>query len=414
MATEPRRWGGVQVVVTVLVVLAALKGLRVPSRWAATHLLFNYSEGFLRRGLVGQTLRLVGHGAFDHYRALVALGFFCLVAWWALLLRLLVKREEVSTGSSVWNDAWVSMGVFASSIGCVFSMHEVGYLDEVALLVVLVALNLLPSLHRRSSLAGVMLAACACLLLVHEGQMLLGVPLVLFAGLCRSGAPPESPFAARGARLLPIVLPGLGALGILAIVCRYGTPSPERLAALRASLSARADFPLRVDAFAAIDHSVWQNYRADHWLDPGAPTFLLTSLLMAAPAWLYFVGTSLDRIRRARGTAIARGLLALGMVLVAAAPWALNVWGWDAMRWSALAVTSAFLSHLILILFVPVGRPAPTPRLTLAALAVILGLMTNDPGFLFDDTHIHWFPFAEQWTSSLGSSPRHFFDPPVH
>jgi hypothetical protein len=56
--------------------VSLLKGLRMPSSWSATHMTFNYSHGFIRRGLIGEVLRLVGgarpynnygHFLFDGY-----------------------------------------------------------------------------------------------------------------------------------------------------------------------------------------------------------------------------------------------------------------------------------------------------------------------------------------------------------
>ena len=38
--------------------VSLLKGLRMPSSWSATHMTFNYSQGFIRRGLVGEVIRL--------------------------------------------------------------------------------------------------------------------------------------------------------------------------------------------------------------------------------------------------------------------------------------------------------------------------------------------------------------------
>ncbi|HXS15796.1 MAG TPA: hypothetical protein VN764_01320, partial [Polyangiaceae bacterium] len=37
-----------------------LKGFRLPNLWSATHFAFNYSQGFVRRGFVGELARLVG------------------------------------------------------------------------------------------------------------------------------------------------------------------------------------------------------------------------------------------------------------------------------------------------------------------------------------------------------------------
>jgi len=50
----------VRFVIALVFAVSLLKGARMPSLWAATHMTFNYSQGFIRRGLFGQVLRVFG------------------------------------------------------------------------------------------------------------------------------------------------------------------------------------------------------------------------------------------------------------------------------------------------------------------------------------------------------------------
>ena len=113
--------------------VSLLKGLRMPSSWSATHMTFNYSHGFIRRGLVGEVLRLVGGARPYSYNrlALVAVLLFVAVA---VAMVLLVKRVLDTDPEDIGLKAAVL--AFAASPGIVMLAHAIGYLDYVGLLLV--------------------------------------------------------------------------------------------------------------------------------------------------------------------------------------------------------------------------------------------------------------------------------------
>jgi hypothetical protein len=57
----------ISIIVAGVFAVSLLKGLRMPNLWSATHMTFNYTQGFIRRGLFGQVLRAVGGRGIYHY-----------------------------------------------------------------------------------------------------------------------------------------------------------------------------------------------------------------------------------------------------------------------------------------------------------------------------------------------------------
>jgi len=406
------------VIVSALLVIALLKGARWPSRWAATHWLFDYSHGFVRRGLVGQVLHAVTGSLFFHYRALALL---CLVVLVLDVAAIVVLARRASPAASPLLGPLL-LTVFASSTGAVFLVHAIGYLDQVALGLVLAACLLLP--HARGAVLPSALVAttAAVVVLVHEGQALVALPLLLWAAWLRAVLPPSvvpaaSRLRATFARHGPWVLGAAAASLAGWLVNGRGTRSPEALQALRDSLAARADFPLRADAFAAVDHPIKDNVfnvMAHHWGDDH--TYLLVSVLLGLPASLFFVATGLLVVRRLGASRMRRIGLGVGFLLASTSPWALNLFGWDSMRWSALAVTSAFLALLLLVSVAPpvATRPPRAWWATAAVLVIVLGLVSDHATFLFDDERVRWFPFLEVWRALAQAARAPHLAPPPH
>ncbi len=69
----------VSVIIAGVFAVSLLKGLRMPNLWSATHMTFNYSQGFIRRGLFGQILRVVGGKRAYHYSTLALLAVILFV-----------------------------------------------------------------------------------------------------------------------------------------------------------------------------------------------------------------------------------------------------------------------------------------------------------------------------------------------
>src|SRR4051812_36450618 len=132
---SPRSWRPFVVVAWLVFAVALLKGLRMPSLWAATHLTFNYSHGFIRRGLIGELIRVLGRGGRLYNYAFLAGTSIVLLVAVAVVLGLVIRKALRADRGDVGLQGAVL--VFAASPGLVFFIHEIGYFDYVGFLLLL-------------------------------------------------------------------------------------------------------------------------------------------------------------------------------------------------------------------------------------------------------------------------------------
>lgn len=64
----------------VTIFLSVLRGIRLPNRYATAHFYFNYSQGFVKRALVGEIIHLIDAPFMYRY------SFICLVSFGLLAL----------------------------------------------------------------------------------------------------------------------------------------------------------------------------------------------------------------------------------------------------------------------------------------------------------------------------------------
>jgi hypothetical protein len=396
----------VAALVVLVAAIALLKGLRMPSAWAATHLTFNYTQGFVRRGLVGEILYLLhGSGGAQHYNelALFAIAMFVLVVgttgW---LLRRTLAASPGDLGLVL------ALLVFLASPALVFFVHIIGYLDDFAVLYG-VGFVLFAARTRRhpALLVAAALAGGAVLALVHEMLTWSFSPAILFALLCcaaraASGSPPT------WRNWAPAVGAWLALLGEAVAVGLLGTRSPARVQALVQSVVPRVDFPLRGDAFDVLHRSLSENVlqlMPYHWSQPGTIDSLVRTTLTAAPGILFLLAYGVHLLWAVVPDPRWRRLLVAAFVLAALSPHALNVIGWDTGRWNSISLWAALLCVACMHLVLPPASPpdrtrALTPWLWAAGLvALCLGLCASIE--LFDGYSVQWFPFDGQWRSAL-------------
>ncbi len=406
---EPWTWH-LGIVALTLATVALLKTVRLPNLWAATHYTFNYSRGFIRRGLVGELIRRVGGEGAYRYKTLagIAIALFTLLA--ALMTQMIWRTLRRYPDAGLWG----ALLVFLASPSLVFIIHLIGYLDYVGASVdVLVVLLIFDSTRRRRWLAPVSLFSSIFLAFIHESALVLAVPLLIFQMVCAltddSGRLRSStPRRRLVAWLEPAVVLG-GAAAASVIIGTVGTRPPDFVHELMRETQKVADFPLRADAFNVLFQSVITSWRHDmpaFWREPGAVRFFFRGLSATAPglAFLLIYGLRLIRTCAAPLLPRMRVILKVTFVATSLAPLLMLLVGWDFERWNALSTLSAFICVCILKLG-PCAATAEIPRsakelsglLTLGAIAVVLGLCTNYYFFLFDDYKLHWFPFDDRW-----------------
>jgi hypothetical protein len=378
--------------------LSILRGLRVPNLWAVTHLTFNYSQGFVRRGLIGQVLWLFGHGRLYRYRLLAA-GSVLLYLAVAVLLWRVVRRALRASGAGAGMQGAVL--VFAASPGVVVLTHFIGYPEYFGLLVLAPFLLVGAGSTRHFAIFYMASAMVVVMAFVHESlfAFMLG-PVIWFALVChvvRASASSPEQRTALIAHLAATMLLGLGA-GVA--VGAVGTRSPVAIGALSRSVARVADFPIRYDAFDALSRPVRDNLFSlmpGYWRhDVRGRTALVVGWVAILPVCLYLVmyGTRLIRLALAPG--VARAVLIASLVGAALAPQLLNFVGWDSTRWNAISILAVFLCIVVFRLFLPAREADPATAalpsaLTIAVVAV--GLCCNYDLFLFDDYTVQGFPF---------------------
>lgn len=385
----------------VLFFYSLLRGLRQPNLWAATHGLFNYDFGFTRRGLLGAMLKLADAPIVYTYAFFFWLSAALLAANVALLL---VLTAGYFRGRSA-APAWATL-VYFSGMGVVFMAHTIGYFDQAGLLLALVALSVSDFRQRYAWVA----IGLSLLILVHETAFVTFGP-VLFFILARDVSRAATPGGRRAVAAL--------AAWLILEVLFVGRSSLSASAAqdMYAVLQARADFPLRRDAFDVLTRSFADNVAATFamWHDVSFVAAFLQSAVVALPSIVFILGTALHVLAAGKRDR----LLAVGACVAGLSPLALHLVGWDCVRWNTLAITTSFLVLLAVTRPVPTGSRQPEARgawgsPALAGVAISLVVLNLATGVtLFDNREVQSFPFRDHvgyvrdvWTGRATFPPR--------
>lgn len=381
---------------------ALLAGLRWPGQWAMTHLLFDYSHGFIKRGLVGEGLRLL-IGDVVPYAALAAFCFSVFAAWIAMLLIL------------VWSVArslpqvWLFVAVAFLSPGFVFTVNIVGYPDHLGLLVVLVCL-VLPVTPIGLALR---MALCCAMLAAHETFLLTFFAVVVMDVLLRS-RPDRAAVAGIGAACVWI-----GAAVATGLIASAVLPKADILL-YQTYLQTRAlDFRVRYDAVAVVfttGQETWEFARTHlHSTRMARLVFLHGFWLLPLPVYFGLIATSLIvRDQRVSWMMRARVLALWAAILL---PLCLIVIAQDTLQFFGMTQVSALLC-LVTVLRVrasamqQIGNRA-RPGLFLVLLAMV-GIAT-DLGLL-NGPRIARPPFVSEvnWVLNVLTGEVPFLEIPTH
>jgi hypothetical protein len=313
--------------------VALLKGWRLPILWAATQAQVDYSQGFVKRGLLGEVAHLL-HLPLGRYLVFYAVSYLLFVLLVLLMLRLIERAGLLGNAGGM-----ALVALFGGSYGVTYLFSLVGYLDIILLILAVMVLNIS---HRTAQMAAALVlgVVASC---VHELYALACFPVTLL---------PLVLAWARGERNLAAML--LGALALLAVLATVialagATPlSDAGIDALEASILTRVDFPIRSDFFDVLRRSAADNLAAmaafrtstSWWIDQ------IAACLAFVPAGVVFFAASWRVGAPAAG--LSRRVLAGGALLVCCvAPLGLNLLGWDVYRWYALAEIASFLTLAI-------------------------------------------------------------------
>jgi hypothetical protein len=402
-------------IISLVFAVSMLKGLRMPSLWSATHMTFNYSHGFIRRGLFGQVLRIFGENRIYHYNFLALCSVILFVLAAAAMIRLIRRTLASDRGDRGLQAATLVLG---ASPGIVFLTHEIGYLDYVGLIAVPLFILWAARSRRLFLIFYVAIPTSVVLALIHESMIVMFAPAMLFTMIChimtRGLDLPRRTrllLAAHAAAATVVALIASSVTGAL------GTRGPALVQALQESIAHHANFPLRGDGFDALQRPLRENLLVilpSHWAQPGNRTYLLTGLVVVLPglAFLGYYGVRL--LGRLGLTGRHRLILTATFLAATLAPLLLNFIGWDSARWNAIAFMACFfcLASIRLFFLSNMAGPAADAKvnrqriddpltMTLAAVAIVTGLCSNYAGFLFDGVVVQWFPFDGQLDSAI-------------
>lgn len=352
-----------------------LRGIRPPGRWAYTELLLNYDFGFSKRALQGAVLSLIGMPALYRYSFCFWYNLAILSANILLLVALLKKLCYAESDSS----KWVAM-VFASSLALVMLAHTIGYGDQIALLVTLIALRI-RKFFVRSVFVTLLFPVC---LLIHETEFVLFFPVIVFRFLFDLS---EDKSRAKLLSMSAVVVSAL-----LTLACLSCTQlSAASAAEMYRSIQSKADYQLREDELFMITSTFSDNIRMQlkAWSVSDGIRFFIYSFVVTFPTTLYLLRETLVTLRISRQS----GLLCLAAVAASLAPLSMYAIGVDANRWTTLATMASFLVYSAVV---PNSIALSTTLVrspVLPALLVAMNLTSSIE--LFDGYVVRNFPYEE-------------------
>ncbi|NOX39299.1 MAG: hypothetical protein GXP05_01965 [Alphaproteobacteria bacterium] len=336
--------------------LAIVNHLLPPKAFAATQLLFDYSQGFARRGLVGQALDFLLGATVSVGEIYLTAALITLVGAFGLFVFLSRNLPETRSAYMVIILALNSFA-FASFVG------NTGYLDGLLLVIAVVAL----SIDGRGWSGGLArLGLVALGVLIHENMLPYFAVLIGFdLWLARKGSRD-----ARVVALLPVVV-GAVTLALLVAFARF---TPEQAQAFADGLQARAAFGLDPNSTVVVGRSIGDNFAlmselrgtTKYWtwvLFDGAPLFLMS-------LWLIWLGRKL----LAPGARPLTALLLAGAVL---APLSLNFIAFDVVRFGVVSTLAGFMVIALLIRHDPEARARLEQVLSWPLFVVLLVLNAN-------------------------------------
>ena len=363
-----------------------LKGIRVPNRWVATHLQFDYSQGFFKRSLAGAALKALGVSVAEYATVMTlssAVTLACVGAGAWLIWRAGLLRSARGAALTL---------VFTSSYAIALLAHFNGYFDVWLLALLAPTLGAVlragPGVARWASL-GASAIAVGVGLFVHENALVLVAPPLCLALWLKE-------------RRLEATLLGAAALGTTLWLMEHGVGDEQTVRQLIGHHRRQVDFPLRHDAFKVFARSTDSNIevtlrRFERPRRLGRLLGSLVTMLPAASLFIYMATRRMLHAWRARHVALRASSAAI-LVAASLAPLGLHLFGWDMHRWNALAVISSFLCLLVCVHLFEARPLSPRERYLAPRLAALIIAFNLAAGFgFFDGYQPTNAPFFKHW-----------------
>lgn len=384
LADDARFWIGLTLL---LGLFAILKGVRSPGDWALTQAQFDYSHGFIKRGLLGALYSALH---LHHRRPLTAV-FFAELALFFLLLVLFTRRS----GFAQRFGTPAVLAAFAGSYAVTYLTHLVGYTDILLAAITILLLSVRQA--RPRFLLALVLVPVA--MLIHESFLFLFLPILLFSfildSLSTARIPARSSSPARHATLYALILAAVALVLVFLLALRPNL-SVSTLQQFHSEMDTRVDFPMRNDVFPIFSRSLRDNVlealsgmKHIEWLrDFSASTLALLPVLALALVWMRRLTRAFAQTYGAQ-TRRAASLAALAASL---SPLLMHVLGWDCARWNVNTLLVTFLALLVLSQHLPGIAISFSTADRNAVILLIAISMASGSGF-FDRFETRPFPF---------------------
>jgi len=383
-------------ILTVVFALSFLKGFRLPNLWVATHLAFNYSQGFVRRGLVGEIFRWFNDG-FYRYGAVVCFAFALMAV--AIGLLVLVLRRALRAHPFEWS-LYVASLVFLSSPALVFFVHAVGYSEYFGLVITLLAMLAVRRLKASHSAFFLVLTAGVTMVMIHEVLGVMFAPVLVFMLACdqvRRRRVSNEPSRKWLLAACSVALVAMLLLGLSIFMSRLGHDD-SRVLALQRYIQQHADFRVRKEGFDVLRLSsgaAFQSIMPRYWREPYNVGLAVLSWQAFLPSFSWLLWYGVASIVRATPGLLARAVLTLLFMGASLTPLLLNLVGYDWNRWNAVVLLATFTSLLTLKTSFPSARRETSlPLLAFGIATACVGLAATTP--LFDGAEVQFFPFDRQ------------------
>ncbi len=395
--SEDRRFWMLAAVV--LGTVSILKGIRLPSLWAATQALLNYDHGLVRRGFFGAVTRGWLHG--ERYANFVAFSFAMLLALICLIGWLIVR-----SGMSRTIGNGETAAIFCASFAMTYLAHLIGYMDLVLAAIAIGLLLIRNPIWR--FIAAVPL--CVVAILIHELFFVVFLPVVLLSWIVDAVRRPveRRRDLAMAAALLVICT-------VVTATLAFQKPLPAtEVASIQTVLQHRANFPLRDDFFPVLSRSTAesvQTIRDEFRVGLHIQWFAicLLELLPTFALLLYAVRLAVKQLATGR----MRTWLTAFAIVAAAAPFAMHLQGVDVGRFNAWVVVDCFL---VLAVVCPregeVRIELPSWYRNATVMTIALSMASGEG--LMDYRGVNQYPFTGGAVELFGNAVRHHLERPAY
>jgi hypothetical protein len=298
--------------------VSLVRGFAKPNPWAGAQLAFTCDIA-PKRCVIGQALSLL-HVPVRTLEQFHTLGLLMLAAAIVAFVAAAWTCRLVKSSEGV-----VAMGALAASYGFSMFVANVGFLDVVMAILASICL-IVPDRWR----AAATFACVAAGVLVHEGFLIIFLPVLLLPLVLANPSP-------KGL-LWPVAIAAAALLLVLSLALHKPLSEEQGLAAWR-QLQSRVDYPVPYDTIHVLTRSLADNLRLMLALSKthGFQMTQLGSLAILLPILVVFADLVVH------GSPAPPWAKALA-ILCALSPLAMNLLGYDVVRWVGLCSLTMFLA----------------------------------------------------------------------